>query len=82
MGCLIVFRSVTEAQRAQRVLLRAGVTSVMTKPPLHLSGGSCAYALRVSYEQTPPALASLRRAGIRLQGVYIREDGLWREAVL
>ena len=52
------------------------------KPPASLTGGSCAYALRVPYEQTPPALASLRRAGIRLQGVYIREDGLWREAVL
>ena len=38
---LILFRSLTHAQRAARALERAGITAVIIKPPQGLGGSGC-----------------------------------------
>lgn len=46
-NCLIVFPSSTSVERAAAALKAAGIPAAQTRPPSGLTGGSCAYALRI-----------------------------------
>ena len=51
---LIIARSVTYAQRIERVLSRAGIRSLVFRAPLELTKGEgCAYAVRLSPGSMP-----------------------------
>ena len=58
---LITFRSLTHAQRAARVLERAGITTAVIKAPQGLSSNGCAYALTL--RRSPETALSLLRQG-------------------
>ena len=65
--CLILFRSLTYAQRGRHVLERAGITAVLRRAPADLTDRGCAYGLKLRAD--------------RLHGrVFLREaDGSYRE---
>ena len=45
---LIMFRSLTYAQRGMRILERGGVTAALLKVPQSVSQTGCSYGLRIS----------------------------------
>lgn len=69
----ITFRSITPAQRAQRVLHSGGVEAALRRTPRQFSKNGCGYGLFLPAEKTPRALQLLREAGIIPQGVH--DDG-------
>ncbi len=51
----ITFRSITPAQRAQRVLRRNGVETLLQRTPSALQERGCGYCLRIASADTPEA---------------------------
>lgn len=68
---LMIFRSVTYAQRAGRVLEKQGITTYMLRSQAILGGGSCSYALKVAPRQLEHSLEILRQCQIPVNGVYV-----------
>lgn len=75
---LIIFRSVTHAQRAAETLRQFGVPAAVLRTPRSLSKTGCSYALNVSRTDLDRAMPLLRWAGLENRGVYSRTgDGAW-----
>lgn len=80
MSALILFRSLTYAQRALRILERAGITAAITKAPQGSSRQGCTYCVRLSQARLPRALQILAAGGVTHGRVLLTEpDGSWRE---
>lgn len=82
MSCLIVFRSLTHAQRAAALLRKAGISAALVKPPTTLGRGSCAHGLVISDHSLPQALQLLHKTSMTALGIYESRNGSWREVVL
>ena len=77
---LILFRSLTFAQRAAHVLERGGFTATVRKAPQGLTDRGCTYCVRLRAEKMRAALALLDQRGMEHGRVFIaREDGGWQE---
>jgi len=74
-NCLIMQRSVTYARKAQKILATQGITSYVTRPPLALSGGECAHALKVRERDLYKCAPCLRQAAIPVDKAYIDLGG-------
>ena len=57
---LIVCRSVTQAQRAGRLLTSFGITNQVFRSPAGLTERGCSYSVRVRSEQLARAMGILR----------------------
>ncbi len=68
---LVTFRSVTFAQKAQRVLERQGISAFLLRTPKELAQRGCGYSLRL-YKDIQQALDILRREGL-LMGKVVEE---------
>ena len=76
MWYFITFRSVTYAQRGERVLRQAGITCQLQRTPRWMEERGCGYSLRLRCRDLQQALELLRRQGIAFQKVYqLTEDG-------
>ena len=64
MSVLIMFRSLTYAQRGVRALERVGISAAVTKAPLETTDRGCTYCVRVSESRLEAALAALMRQWI------------------
>ena len=76
---LIIARSVTYAQRIERVLSRAGIQALVFRAPLELTKGEgCAYAVRLTPDALPIARRLLWENGLR-QIRLLKSDasGIW-----
>ena len=81
--CLITFRSVTPAQRAQVLLRREGISCKLQRTPRHLESQGCGYCLRVQASNAHIAIEHLGSAGIDYRKVYLQwEDGRLEELQL
>ena len=69
----ITFRSVTLAQRGERVLAGAGMRCTLARTPRWMEERGCGYCLRIR-EEWRAALAALDRAGVEYRKVY-RQTG-------
>ena len=76
---LILARSVTYAQRMQRVLERAGVRCRIQRAPRDLTDLGCAYVLRVAAQELTPALLAIHREGLGPVQVFLNQRGIYRE---
>lgn len=77
---LIMFRSLTYAQRGMSVLERAGVTVGLVKAPQSVSATGCTYGLRVHSKRLEYSLELLRKNGLSFGKVYeYTDDGGLRE---
>ena len=66
----ITFRSVTPAQRGQRVLQQAGIVCGLQRTPGDMEQRGCGYCLRVRTSDTAGAVAMLRQQRIPFSKVY------------
>ena len=74
--CMITFRSVTPAQRAEGVLRRSGVECTVQRTPKWMEEKGCGYSLRINCQDIMVTAMMLRGAGISFRKAYsVREDG-------
>lgn len=76
---LIIARSVTYAQRMQRVLSRAGVRCQIFRAPRELTELGCAYAVQIRVEDLTRALTALHREFLDPVQIFLTQNGLYRE---
>ena len=81
--CLITFRSVTPAQRGERVLQRAGVACSIARTPKWMEQQGCGYSLRVPTHQAAQCAQLLRQEKVEFRKIYLlRENGKGEELSL
>ena len=75
---LIIARSVTYAQRIERVLSRAGIRALVFRAPLELTKDEgCAYAVRIPLKAMPEAWEVLRKNKLDQVRIWISDaDGI------
>ena len=79
MWYFITFRSVTYAQRGERVLRQAGITCQLQRTPRWMEERGCGYSLGV--KEIRGALEALQRLSVPYRKVYRRNpDGSMEEA--
>lgn len=78
MQIVIIFKSVTYAQRAERILAKKGVTSNIIKAPFGKNAGSCAYGVRISDKYIAPACDIIKEAKLPYTDVMVKQtDGTY-----
>lgn len=76
----ITFRSVTFAQRGEKLLQEAGVRCTLLRTPRWMEERGCGYCLRVWTKDVYPAVERLRSTQLPLRKVYIQgRDGQLEE---
>ncbi len=78
----ITFRSVTPAQRGQRVLQRAGIVCTLQRTPRYMQEKGCGYCLRLRAGDTLRARELLMAGAVPFSKLYTEENGLARELEL
>ena len=77
--CLITFRSVTPAQRAEAALRRAGVECNIQRTPKWMEEQGCGYSLRLRAKDLQMALEMLRREEVPFRKIYWQKEKGWVE---
>lgn len=72
-------RSVTYAQRMQRVLERSGLRCQIARAPRDLTDRGCAYVLRVSAPDLSQALIALHRESLDPVQIFLYQHGYYQE---
>lgn len=72
--CMITFRSVTPAQRAEEVLRRAGIDCTVKRTPKWMEEKGCGYSLRLGSRDIMAAAMLLRQAGVAFRKAYSLND--------
>lgn len=76
----ITFRSVTYAQRGEKLLQRSKYRSTLMRTPRWMEEQGCGYALKVWAKDIYPAVELLRENNVQLRRIYIqRADGQYEE---
>ena len=76
----ITFRSVTVAQRGEKILNAAGIRCAVRRTPRWMEEQGCGYCIRLSGAEVPDALALLRKNQLSWRKVYHQgEDGVLEE---
>lgn len=81
--CLITFRSVTPAQRAEGLARRGGVDCHLQRTPRWMEEQGCGYSLRLRHADVVRCLELLRKNQVAFRKIYLlREDGGVEELTL
>ena len=81
--CYITFRSVTFAQRGEKVLTGAGVGCTLQRTPRWMEEQGCGYCLRLKTADAARAAELLRANKVPMRRAYAQgEDGNLRELAL
>ena len=76
----ITFRSVTFAQRAEKLLHQQGIRASLMRTPRWMEEQGCGYALKLWTNNITPAVNLLRESSIQLRKAYVQqEDGTMEE---
>ena len=79
----ITFRSVTFAQRAEKLLNQQGYRVSLMRTPRWMEEQGCGYALKLWTNDIATAVKLLRDNRIQLRRVYVQlEDGQMEEVVV
>lgn len=79
----ITFRSVTYAQRGERILNREGIRCTLRRTPKQLQTRGCGYSLRVWMADVTSAVELLRENGVSISRVFEEKpDGSMEELEL
>lgn len=79
----ITFRSVTFAQRGERILRANGYRVTLQRTPRWMEEQGCGYCLKLRTEDIMPAVRLLRNARVPMRKVYAqRADGKLEEVTL
>ena len=78
--CYITFRSVTYAQRGERILMGAGIGCTLQRTPKWMEQQGCGYCLRLRMGDVHRAVELLRQKQVPLRRVYVQNsDGRMKE---
>lgn len=78
--CYITFRSVTWAQRGEKLLASAQIRCTVQRTPRWMEEQGCGYCLRLPEHTVRRAVELLENNAIPMRKVYVRqEDGLLKE---
>jgi hypothetical protein len=69
----ITFRSVTVAQRAERLLKNGGIDCILQRTPRWMEERGCGYCLRVRPMDVSESLRRLKEGSIPFSKVYTRQ---------
>ncbi|MGM9590548.1 MAG: DUF3343 domain-containing protein [Faecousia sp.] len=76
----VTFRSVTFAQRGERILEQAGIRCILLRTPKWMEQRGCSYCLRLWTGDILPALGLIRQADLPVGKVYLQgPDGQLEE---
>lgn len=76
----ITFRSVTFAQRAEKLMTKQGYRVSLMRTPRWMEEQGCGYALKLWTNDIAAAVRLLRESRIQLRRVYVqREEGQMEE---
>ena len=76
----ITFRSVTYAQRGERLLMEQGIRCTVQRTPRWMEEQGCGYALKIRAAGIEPAAAMLAERQIPIRKVYLQKpDGQLEE---
>ena len=79
----ITFRSVTYAQRGEKLLSRQNHRVSLMRTPRWMEEQGCGYCLRLREDSVRRAAELLRRNEIPMRKIYLRqEDGSMKEMIL
>lgn len=78
----ITFRSVTPAQRGQKLLQSVGIAAALQRTPRWMEERGCGYCLRLRPEDTMRAVELLRENRLAFSKIYAGADGGVEEKVL
>ena len=70
----ITFRSVTLAQRAERLLKSHGIDCLLQRTPRWMEERGCGYCLRIRPTEIAASLKYLKEGGIPFSKVYTRQS--------
>lgn len=82
MHYILMCRSMTAAQKAVRLLQRAGIYAAVTKAPQSANPGGCTYGAKVAERNARAAYAMLEQAGVRVLKILALENSIAREVQL
>ena len=68
----ITFRSVTVAQRAERLLRSGGIDCVLQRTPRWMEERGCGYCLRIRPTEVAESLRRLKEGSVPFSKVYTR----------
>lgn len=73
--CLITFRSVTPAQRAEAVLQRSGISCDLRRTPRWMEEKGCGYSLRLRLQDVQRATELLKVNQLPFRKIYLQHEG-------
>ena len=77
---IITFRSITFAQKAQRLLRGEMIDATLQRTPTGLSDRGCSYCLSVRERDITAAMEVLRRNQLLTGKIFFRHgEGVWEE---
>jgi hypothetical protein len=77
---MITFRSVTPAQRGERILQQAGIGCQLQRTPKKMEEKGCGYCLQLPCHLVQTAVEQLRNREVPFRKVYLnRENGIQEE---
>ena len=71
--CLITFRSVTPAQRAEQLLKRSGYSCAIQRTPRWMEEQGCGYSVSVFFKDVAACVNRLRESEIPFRKVYLQQ---------
>ncbi len=81
--CLITFRSVTPAQRAERMLSERGIGCSLQRTPRWMQEQGCGYSLRVPVREISRVIVLMSGEKLPYRKVYCSgTQGRWEEMSL
>ena len=76
----ITFRSVTFAQRGERILNAKGIRCTLQRTPHWMQEQGCGYCLKLSVQNIEEVVHLLRRSNVPMRKVYIQHaEGVMEE---
>lgn len=78
--CLLIARSVTQAQRMEKALARAGIRAGVFRTPMELTDShGCTYAVQIPQAALTESLTSIRGAGLNPVQIFLSGPDGYRE---
>ena len=80
---LLIARSVTQAQRMERALSRAGLRGTVFRTPMELTEGKgCTYAVKIAPSTIEEALQILNQEGLQPVQIFFAGSNGYQEVAL
>lgn len=73
-NCFMTFRSITPAQKAQRVFSSAGITCTLQRTPRWMEAQGCGYSLRLRRQDVYSAVTLCKSNAVEYRRIYLKNE--------